>query len=182
MNRLLFFNFGGFSTYKTQVHKEMLAYSQGKIFSLVRKIFLTEIFFLHFFFIILHFIHGKPLKIEKSNLFIYFSLFFSMLKFFSCRLNKFFPGSFGRKRIGSGTLWNFSWPAATRNSKIGFPRQFFLPYEPVKNFSHGKKKFSHWQKRKINEQSTNILLCYISNTKKRNCLNEIEQSLLYVAK
>ena len=77
-----------------------------------------------------------------------------MLKFFSCRLNKFFPGSFGRKRIGSGTLWNFSWPAATRNSKIGFPRQFFLPYEPVKNFSHGKKKFSHWQKRKINEQST----------------------------
>ena len=77
-----------------------------------------------------------------------------MLKFFSCRSNKFFPGSFGRKRIGSGTLWNFSWPAATRNSKIGFPRQFFLPYEPVKNFSHGKKKFSHWQKRKINEQST----------------------------
>ena len=120
----------------------------------MRKIFLTEIFFLHFFFIILHFIHGKPLKIEKSNLFIYFSLFFSMLKFFSCRSNKFFPGSFGRKRIGSGTLWNFSWPAATRNSKIGFPRQFFLPYEPVKNFSHGKKKFSHWQKRKINEQST----------------------------
>ena len=98
--------------------------------------------------------HGKTLKIEKSNLFIYFSLFFSMLKFFSCRSNKFFPGSFGRKRIGSGTLWNFSWPAATRNSKIGFPRQFFLPYEPVKNFSHGKKKFSHWQKRKINEQST----------------------------
>ena len=96
----------------------------------------------------------KSPKIEKSNLFIYFSLFFSMLKFFSCRLNKFFPGSFGRKRIGSGTLWNFSWPAATRNSKIGFPRQFFLPYEPVKNFSHGKKKFSHCKKRKINEQST----------------------------
>ena len=90
----------------------------------------------------------KSPKIEKSNLFIYFSLFFSMLKFFSCHSNKFFPGSFGRKRIGSGTLWNFSWPAANRNSKIGFPRQFFLPHEPEKWFPHSNKKFSHCQKRK----------------------------------
>ena len=39
---------------------------------------------------ILHFMHGKPLKIEKSNLFIYFSLFFLNAQIFFLLFLKLF--------------------------------------------------------------------------------------------
>ena len=139
-------------------------YQWEKFFSLEGKIFLTrEKNFSHFWFFSTFsmlfslfycdsfgFIRGKTHKIEKSNLFISFSLF-SVLKFFPCSSKIFQNGSLGTK---NGPSDPFKISRFTRNFKIGSSGPFLVPLEPFWNFSHWRKKFSHCQKRKWNEQST----------------------------
>ena len=83
----------------------------------------------------------KLKKIEKSNLFIYFSLFFSMLKFFSCRSNKFFPGSFGRKELALEPFGISRGLRPLEIPKLGSLANFFFLMNLLKIFLTARKNF-----------------------------------------
>ena len=92
----------------------------------------------------------KPTKLKKAICSFIF-LFFPNAQIFSCRSKIFQNGSLGSKNGPSDPL---KFLVSLEISKIGSSGPFLLPHEPFWNFSHGKKKFSHCKKRKINEQST----------------------------
>ena len=109
--------------------------SLGKILIAMRKIykfskiFLFPYFFLFFILIFLIIYAEKPPKLKKAICSFIFLFFSQCSNFFLAVRTNFSQVHSEEKELAL--------------EPFGFPRQFFLPYEPVKNFSHGKKKFSH---------------------------------------
>ena len=99
MNRLLFSILRVFPCIKSKIIKKKWRKKVS-----VRNIFLTRISInFHFFFIILHFIHGKPLKIEKKQSVHLFFSFFLNAQIFFLPFEQIFPRFIRKKK---NWLWN----------------------------------------------------------------------------
>ena len=97
------------------------------IFFTVKKIFsLTEwskkIIFLYFWVFLWSFTRKTPENLKKQSVSIIVSIFVKKISPNNVR-DFFFLLFIREKKICLWTLWNFSWPSATRNFKIGFTRK-----------------------------------------------------------
>ena len=97
------------------------------IFFTVKKIFsLTEwskkIIFWYFWVFLWSFTRKTPKNLKKQSVSIIVSIFVKKISPNNVR-DFFFLLFIREKKICLWTLWNFSWPSATRNFKIGFTRK-----------------------------------------------------------
>ena len=97
------------------------------IFFTVKKIFsLTEwskkIIFLYFWVFLWSFTRKTPENLKKQSVSIIVSIFVKKISPNNVR-DFFFLLFIREKKICLWTLWNFLWPSATRNFKIGFTRK-----------------------------------------------------------